>query len=536
MGEWLKKALSVGDPEQSGTSSGPGAWRERGSPSATTDHFSNGANARRVDLFNGRGLDASEPNRVHFRNNIAYKSSPDLNLYIGPRPPRVNVHSSGAGQSDLRTTTMRYQNRQGERFSPRPSSPSNGGIVDYHGHPNSPQGHIEERSSAGQSSSPNNQGWTSPQYRNEEPQDSQTNSPLQPLGTTACGSKGMSPVGSPSKAQSWADKAEEEEVNAGESEDDFNISDINSEQRADQDFMAQRNWVKEARREVTDAFSRIQEFTGTPEAEEVAVEHHFNTEEQMQIHAQKRRLEDCVVVFCTVDISPSRDAFTQWLYQEVENKSDVQEPDPEAGFTEVTGKGKNKVPNGSGSSQLPEQRNSFQAPEETSAGDQMEEVTSAQQQLQVDNESLPMQIGNDEDTGVTSVDPLAAEGLPQQTTHEVNETLPDLNVTLTASTGLHNEKTEKKKSKKARQKEKRRETLLAKMAETGTQNRSRSQTDAMEAEESGESSLDEEDSRKDRLWKKKDEKKQKGEKEVMETTVGWKDQPTKDGEDNLNTQ
>ncbi|KAL3690145.1 hypothetical protein R1sor_016454 [Riccia sorocarpa] len=149
-----------------------------------------------------------------------------------------------------------------------------------------------------------------------------------------------------------------------------------------------------------------------------------------------------------------------------------QEPNPEAEFTEVTGKGKNKT-------------------------------------------------GNDEDTGVTSVDPLVADGRPLQTTQEVNETLPDLNVTLTASTELNNEKAEKKKSKKARQKEKRRETLLAKMAETGTQNQNKSQTEAMEAEESGESSSDEKDSREDRLWKKKGEKKQKGEKEVMETTAGW---------------
>ncbi|KAL3690144.1 hypothetical protein R1sor_016453 [Riccia sorocarpa] len=240
MGDWLKKARSGGDPEQSGTFSGPGAWRDRGSPSTTTDHLSNGTNARRV-------------------------------IYL--------------------------TNGQGERFSPGPSSPSNAGTRDCRGHPSSPQGHTEERSLERHTISPNNQGWTSPQQRNREPQDLQTNPPFQPLETTARSRKSASPVGSPSKAQSWADKAEEDEVNAGESEEDFNMSDINSEQRADQDFMAQRNWVKEARREVTAAFSRIQEFTGTPEGEEVAVEHHFNTEEQMQIHAQKRRLEDCGVVF-----------------------------------------------------------------------------------------------------------------------------------------------------------------------------------------------------------------------------------------------
>ncbi|KAL3697960.1 hypothetical protein R1sor_012036 [Riccia sorocarpa] len=62
---------------------------------------------------------------------------------------------------------------------------------------------------------------------------------------------------------------------------------------------------------------------GNPE-DEVVVEHIFTVEQQLQIHQQKRRLEDCAVIFCTVDISPSRDAFQRWLYQEVENRTAIQ--------------------------------------------------------------------------------------------------------------------------------------------------------------------------------------------------------------------
>ncbi|KAL3685968.1 hypothetical protein R1sor_003990 [Riccia sorocarpa] len=45
---------------------------------------------------------------------------------------------------------------------------------------------------------------------------------------------------------------------------------------------------------------------------------------EVRLQAQKRRGEDCGLVFCTVDMSPSRDLFTQWIYQEVENKAAVQ--------------------------------------------------------------------------------------------------------------------------------------------------------------------------------------------------------------------
>ncbi|KAL3682904.1 hypothetical protein R1sor_000926 [Riccia sorocarpa] len=102
------------------------------------------------------------------------------------------------------------------------------------------------------------------------------------------------------------------------------MSELNSEKRPDQAYMDNWRWLKRIRRKVTSAFAKIPDLTVDPGAEDVIVDHHLNLEQQIRIHTRKRRLEDCGVVFCTVDISPSRDAFIQWVYKEVENKVAVQ--------------------------------------------------------------------------------------------------------------------------------------------------------------------------------------------------------------------
>ncbi|KAL3683708.1 hypothetical protein R1sor_001730 [Riccia sorocarpa] len=107
-------------------------------------------------------------------------------------------------------------------------------------------------------------------------------------------------------------------------EEDLDMSDLNSEKRANETYMSERRWLRNARKEVTAAFTKIPVLDTTAEAEEVFVDHHFSVEQQIRILSRKRRLEDCGVVFCTIDISPSRDAFIQWIYKEVENKTAVQ--------------------------------------------------------------------------------------------------------------------------------------------------------------------------------------------------------------------
>ncbi|KAL3675638.1 hypothetical protein R1sor_025586 [Riccia sorocarpa] len=176
---------------------------------------------------------------------------------------------------------------------------------------------------AGRFSQPVSPIRPSPRPQTAAIQDSQIKSPVLP-GTSKSSQSGTPVQNTSTLGENWVDIMEREEEATEEDEDTSSMSALNSVKRANSEYMEQRKWVRDAKKEVTAAFSKIQEYTSTAETEEVEVEHHFNTEEQLKIHAQKRRLEDCGVVFCTVDISPSRDTFTQWLYYEVENKTAVQ--------------------------------------------------------------------------------------------------------------------------------------------------------------------------------------------------------------------
>ncbi|KAL3676799.1 hypothetical protein R1sor_026747 [Riccia sorocarpa] len=190
--------------------------------------------------------------------------------------------------------------------------------------PNFPEEHTAGRSTQVQPRTGSNPGRQSPQVGIEEVEDSQTISPSRRRNEHEDPSYRTPRRRDSASGASWADMIDEERAHGAQEVEDSDMSELNSANRNDKEYMAQPNWIRDAKKEITEAFAKIQEFPGEPEGEEVIVEHHFNTEEQLKIHAQKRRLEDCGVVFCTVDISPSRDSFTQWLYQEVENKTAVQ--------------------------------------------------------------------------------------------------------------------------------------------------------------------------------------------------------------------
>ncbi|KAL3701258.1 hypothetical protein R1sor_019280 [Riccia sorocarpa] len=100
----------------------------------------------------------------------------------------------------------------------------------------------------------------------------------------------------PTTDMNWAAIVEEEENGQCELEDSASMSVLNSAKRADRDYIKQRRWVRNAKKEITEAFSKIVESVGDVEGEEVAADYHFNTDEQLKIHAQKRRLEDCGVL------------------------------------------------------------------------------------------------------------------------------------------------------------------------------------------------------------------------------------------------
>ncbi|KAL3693855.1 hypothetical protein R1sor_007506 [Riccia sorocarpa] len=96
-----------------------------------------------------------------------------------------------------------------------------------------------------------------------------------------------------------------------------------SENAEDDGNEEEHEWKENVMEEVTLAFRQLPNRTSTPQDDDVEVNHVFDFDAQIQIQIEKHRWEDCGVVFCRVDMSPSRNAFLQWLYQEVENKAAV---------------------------------------------------------------------------------------------------------------------------------------------------------------------------------------------------------------------
>ncbi|KAL3701001.1 hypothetical protein R1sor_019023 [Riccia sorocarpa] len=133
--------------------------------------------------------------------------------------------------------------------------------------------------------------------------------------------------GDPQEKDPWGDTIMDPEDGTadGTAEDDnLSISSTDDERRGDQTYMDERKWIKKMMREVTDAYRKLPDRTGEPKVDDVEVFHKFDVAAQIRIHTRKRTVEDCGVVFCTVDMAPSRDGFQQWLYQEVEAKAAVQ--------------------------------------------------------------------------------------------------------------------------------------------------------------------------------------------------------------------
>ncbi|KAL3688624.1 hypothetical protein R1sor_014933 [Riccia sorocarpa] len=273
-------------------------WGDASEPGKNNPPSRSSGGARRIDLFNGQCSSHLDPGELLIMTNEVY----DGTLLSSKR--------IGSGSQAQRSPT------QGDNRPPNSPNPW------FQGAPSS-QASLEARELA----------------RQRDPvqfSPSSTNpvlSPIQIPREIASLNRDPAPqeveINSSNKCEaeedtlSWAEI--EEDTCKDEDDDDlFNMSEINSEKRAHKMYMEDRKWLKNMKKEVTSAFAQLQEYEGEPETEEVVVEHHFTAEEKVRIHSRKRCLEDCAVVLCTVDISPSRDAFIQWVYQEVENKSAVQ--------------------------------------------------------------------------------------------------------------------------------------------------------------------------------------------------------------------
>ncbi|KAL3698179.1 hypothetical protein R1sor_012255 [Riccia sorocarpa] len=122
-------------------------------------------------------------------------------------------------------------------------------------------------------------------------------------------------------------RSPDEENNHSLSSDlELNSSDLESDTEAPWSRRQRNRWIREAKEEVKMAFGKLPQRTGTadPAKQEVYALHNLDLAAQIIIANRKRRLEECGVVFCTVDISPSRDAFCTWIQQEVAEKTKVQ--------------------------------------------------------------------------------------------------------------------------------------------------------------------------------------------------------------------
>ncbi|KAL3682492.1 hypothetical protein R1sor_000514 [Riccia sorocarpa] len=330
MGDWLKKPRGGGGSTSSGAPKSPSAWRGRDSPSVAHSQMGEASTARRIDLFNCKLRVTMDRAWASLHTNSAFESSPVYE--VGASPPASNIRDTI--NSDILPSQMGVLNAQaspGNAWqSATPDHLTNVGYTNRTRSPRDPAAFTPRRDNSRSPRSPRSppslpcRSGLHPTAKDADTFATQTNTapshpPVEMIPEAA------TPVRTgPTTDMNWAAMVEEEENSQCELEDSASMSVLNSAKRADPDYMEQRRWVRNAKKEVTEAFSKIVESAGDTEGEDVAADYHFNTEEQLKIRAQKRRLEDCGVVFCTVDISPSRDTFTQWLYQEVENKTAVQ--------------------------------------------------------------------------------------------------------------------------------------------------------------------------------------------------------------------
>ncbi|KAL3685724.1 hypothetical protein R1sor_003746 [Riccia sorocarpa] len=67
---------------------------------------------------------------------------------------------------------------------------------------------------------------------------------------------------------SWADRVDQEMNLASDDEDMFSMFALNSEKKANHEYMKQRAWIHDAKKEVIEAFAKIQEFTVAPEVDD----------------------------------------------------------------------------------------------------------------------------------------------------------------------------------------------------------------------------------------------------------------------------
>ncbi|KAL3690414.1 hypothetical protein R1sor_016723 [Riccia sorocarpa] len=258
-----------------------------------------GTQAWRGDLFGQQDLSHSTPGGLRIRDNTIFERTPP-NARLGSQQSGVRSQVPGPGSAARLPLTMTSVGA-GLRL-PLPDPPKDPDPPDPQNSQGSPL-QDQQRNGA-------HQGTTSGTGN--------------PSNTGSKTSSWFDRLGEANLQNSDQDMLSDEEGEDSSDNDNVSISSLDETKANDDKYMEERHWRRSVMKEVSRAYTLLLEQTGIPTGEEVVVEHVLNFDAQVRIQARKRRLEDCGVVFCTVDLSPSRDSFQQWVYQEVENNAAVQ--------------------------------------------------------------------------------------------------------------------------------------------------------------------------------------------------------------------
>ncbi|KAL3697085.1 hypothetical protein R1sor_011161 [Riccia sorocarpa] len=292
LSDYIKRSRILAHRETMGSrgeSSGTGRNQSRGSTGGSPIDPSQ---VRRGDLFGTQEYRHVVQGGIRIRENRAFEASPASNR-IQASPLAAARRTSLAGI---------FQNAAREESSD-PASPQRNAAKNS-GHERSWQ----------QSPRVNN---SQERERSVSPRDRRS-SPLLP----ASPEKDTASQGSLPADQHMGDEEQQEDEIMDD--DNLSLSSFDMERKDEEGYNEARRWKIDVMREVSAAYAKIPDKPEVAPEHEVVVEHTFDFDAQLRFQERKRRLEDCGVVFCTVDLSPSRDTFLQWIYREVENKAAVQ--------------------------------------------------------------------------------------------------------------------------------------------------------------------------------------------------------------------
>ncbi|KAL3699506.1 hypothetical protein R1sor_017528 [Riccia sorocarpa] len=285
-----------------------------GSVLGSTVRIRTPASQTRRDLFGEQAKLPSGSRNPAMIPNAAYEVSPRQERTPSPRRPAWN---SGT-QSYVRAVISPVQGRPVQLLRDRSRSPPNRSTGDIQLH------HTTVADSQSEEIPDPTVLPAASQPVQDESLDPDPDPTVLPQASQPVQDESLNPEGN-------ADLQGDEDLQDAFSEDDldtdeegFCLSERDETKLLNREYRDNRKWRKRVMKEVADAFRLLPDHTGEADEDATEVEHTFDFDAQIRLQAQKRRGEDCGVVFCTVDMSPSRDAFTQWVYQEVENKAAVQ--------------------------------------------------------------------------------------------------------------------------------------------------------------------------------------------------------------------